>query len=63
MRPQEQYVLVHEVILEWIKWGNTEIQVCELGTIHCGLGVEGDGEGEEKKDNVLERLFKVKLFR
>ena len=54
---------MHEVILEWIKWGNTEIPVCELGTIHCGLGVEGDGEGEEKKDNVLERLFKVKLFR
>ena len=55
---QEQYVLVHEVILEMIKWGCTEIPVCELTNANTDFGLEGEGEGE----SVLEKLFKVRLI-
>jgi protein tyrosine phosphatase len=51
----EQYVLVHEVILEMIKWGCTEIPVCELTNANTDFGLEGEGEGE----SVLEKLFKA----
>lgn len=53
-------MLIHEVILEWIKWGNTEVPVCRLTTAaDCRL-VEGEGEGVEER--VLEKLFKVRLL-
>ena len=55
---QEQYVLVHEVILEMVKWGCTEIPACELTNASTDFGLEGEGEGE----SVLEKLYKVRRF-
>ena len=48
---QEQYMLIHEVVLEWLKWGNTEIPVSQLTStpVDCrwhGGEREGEGEGE-----------------
>ena len=52
---QEQYMLIHEVVLEWLKWGNTEIPVSQLTSnpVDCrwlGGVREGEGEGEEEEE-------------
>lgn len=54
---QEQYILIHEVVLEAIRWGNTEIPVSQLppSPAEC--------EGEEREgggDGMIEKIFKVR---
>lgn len=51
---QEQYILIHEVVLESIRWGNTEIPVVQLPP-NCG-GEEGGGEAI----GMIDKMFKVR---
>ena len=53
-------MLIHEVVLEWVRWGNTEMPVCQLTTTQteCHRG-ERKGEGEETGGLMLEELYKV----
>ena len=53
-------MLIHEVMLEWLKWGNTEIPVCQLTTAtildSSWLGAEG------RQGIILENLLHVRSF-
>lgn len=56
---QEQYILIHEVVLESIRWGNTEIPVSELPPSLADC--EGE-EGEEggQTTGIIEKMFNVR---
>ena len=59
-------MLIHEMVLEWVRWGNTEIPVCQLTTASVDSGWHtGEEEGEREEEgavgNILEKLFQVSL--
>lgn len=53
-------MLIYEVILEWIKWGNTEIPVCRLttdATLDCNwLGTQ------ERQEIILKNFLQVIIY-
>ena len=52
-------MLIHEVVLEWLKWGNTELPISQLTSTpidcrwHGGEG-EGEREGEDEGEGEVD---------
>lgn len=60
---QEQYMLIHEVVLEWVRWGNSEIPVCQLTTTPADSWYSHRDKREEEEEEsvgiMLKKLFQV----